>query len=329
MAERQTQGSESQALDPELIPQLKAELDRARRAREEIEAAREEIEPAFDELDRRMSDLQHREEVLAPHIEALEVLLGERPFTLSGPPADDRREPGKRSVEDMLRPKSRLKLLEVPRRRSLRSLVPSPEAKRQWDADLVVALLDEIGRPLHYRDIHRELEERGHRVGGADPASTLLSRFFKDPRLYRPRRGTYGLVEWQDRENEQPADAPANARSGLGDVPKARLRVRAALDARRGPPPYGALNVAYAVLRAQGEPMHYQALASEMLETGWWTTTGSKPSRSVNAYLSKDIKDNGDESRFIRVGRGFYGLREPDAASEAAPEAITEGDEHE
>lgn len=61
-------------------------------------------------------------------------------------------------------------------------------------ADLVVALLDEIGTPLHYREIARELAARGEvAVGGKDPANTLLSRYFDDPRLYRPKRGTYAL----------------------------------------------------------------------------------------------------------------------------------------
>lgn len=60
-------------------------------------------------------------------------------------------------------------------------------------ADVVVALLGEIGRPLHYREIARELEARGVTAEGKDPANTLLSRYFDDPRLYRPKRGTYAL----------------------------------------------------------------------------------------------------------------------------------------
>ena len=60
-------------------------------------------------------------------------------------------------------------------------------------ADLVVALLGEIGRPLHYREIARKLEARGVTAEGKDPANTLLSRYFDDPRLYRPKCGTYAL----------------------------------------------------------------------------------------------------------------------------------------
>lgn len=60
-------------------------------------------------------------------------------------------------------------------------------------ADLVVELLRETG-PLHYREIERELRARGAiAIEGKNPANTLLSRFFNDQRLYRPKRGTYAL----------------------------------------------------------------------------------------------------------------------------------------
>ena len=61
-------------------------------------------------------------------------------------------------------------------------------------ADQVVELLLELGRPMHYREIEQELRARGKvHVGGKDPANTLLARYFRDKRLYRPKRGTYAL----------------------------------------------------------------------------------------------------------------------------------------
>jgi hypothetical protein len=65
------------------------------------------------------------------------------------------------------------------------------------DADKVVSLLTDVGRPMHYREIERELRARGQpTAGGQDPANTLLARYFDDERLYRPSRGTYALREW-------------------------------------------------------------------------------------------------------------------------------------
>ena len=65
------------------------------------------------------------------------------------------------------------------------------------DADKVVSLLANAKRPMHYREIERELRARGQlTAGGRDPANTLLARYFDDERLYRASRGTYALREW-------------------------------------------------------------------------------------------------------------------------------------
>lgn len=62
------------------------------------------------------------------------------------------------------------------------------------DADKVVELLREVGRPLHFREIAKMLQDRGVVLpGGVDPANTLLAKYFNDPRLFRPSRGTYAL----------------------------------------------------------------------------------------------------------------------------------------
>ena len=71
-----------------------------------------------------------------------------------------------------------------------------PADVKQSIADMVVALLTEVGRPLHYREIEEELRRRyGVSVGGKDPANTLLARFYQDKRLNRPARGTYVVLE--------------------------------------------------------------------------------------------------------------------------------------
>ena len=70
-----------------------------------------------------------------------------------------------------------------------------PQSRRAADADLVVEYLEETGTPTHYREIYQALAERGLTVGGKDPANTLLSRYFNDPRLTRVKRGTYALKD--------------------------------------------------------------------------------------------------------------------------------------
>lgn len=74
---------------------------------------------------------------------------------------------------------------------ALPSVVNEPDASI---ADLVVQLLKDESKPMHYREIAAALEAR-HAIAanGKNPANTLLARYFDDPRLYRPSRGTYFL----------------------------------------------------------------------------------------------------------------------------------------
>ena len=73
-------------------------------------------------------------------------------------------------------------------------------------ADKVVKLLQNVGRPLHYRDIYNRLEALGvHNSRSANPAEALLRNFYKDKRLFRPRRGTYFLAS-RRREADEPGD---------------------------------------------------------------------------------------------------------------------------
>ena len=80
--------------------------------------------------------------------------------------------------------------------------LPPAESGISWDedwgrnaADKVVKLLQNVGRPLHYREIYNRLEALGVlNSRSATPAEALLRNFYKDKRLFRPRRGTYFLA---------------------------------------------------------------------------------------------------------------------------------------
>ncbi len=70
-------------------------------------------------------------------------------------------------------------------------------------ADKVVKLLQSVGRPLHYRDIYNRLEALGvHKSRSTNPAEALLRNFYKDSRLFRPRRGTYFLASKRRKADE-------------------------------------------------------------------------------------------------------------------------------
>ena len=89
----------------------------------------------------------------------------------------------------------------------------SVETGLPWDedwgrnaADKVVKLLQNVGRPLHYREIYNRLEALGVlNSRSATPAEALLRNFYKDKRLFRPRRGTYFLASRRS-ETEKAGD---------------------------------------------------------------------------------------------------------------------------
>lgn len=133
--------------------------------RDLLEERVERVDTELREVDSRIAELQERRRDLTDQRGHLVALMGERALSQQpAPDLDASREPG---------------------------AVGSPSI-----ADRVVALIAEVGKPLHYRDIEREMRARGQvAVGGRDPANTLLSRYFNDPRLFRPSRGTYDLRE--------------------------------------------------------------------------------------------------------------------------------------
>ena len=75
-----------------------------------------------------------------------------------------------------------------------------------------------------------------------------------------------------------------------------------------------------AAIKLLGEfgPMHFRKLTEEILSKGLVTSSAKKPERTLNSTLSTDITRNGDNSKFIRLGPGIYGLR---ALHAAGPES--------
>ena len=69
-----------------------------------------------------------------------------------------------------------------------------------------------------------------------------------------------------------------------------------------------AFDAAYQVLGEAGEPLHYREITKRMITSGLWTEYGSgrTPEATVNATISRDIRNNGAASRFRRIGRGVF-----------------------
>ena len=69
-----------------------------------------------------------------------------------------------------------------------------------------------------------------------------------------------------------------------------------------------AIQAAVVVLREAAGPLHYREITERMLAQRLWTTSGKTPWNTVNALIAVDIKDQGANSRFVRVRPGFFAL---------------------
>jgi len=69
-----------------------------------------------------------------------------------------------------------------------------------------------------------------------------------------------------------------------------------------------ALAAVEAVLRAEGNPLHYREITSRILKQQLWHTERKTPEASINAMLAVDIQERGADSRFRRTDRGVYDL---------------------
>jgi DNA-directed RNA polymerase delta subunit len=70
------------------------------------------------------------------------------------------------------------------------------------------------------------------------------------------------------------------------------------------------VEAAYQILKRTGLSLSANEITSAALSDGLIATSGKTPSATMSASLFIDIKKRGSSSRFVKVGRGKFGLRE-------------------
>jgi hypothetical protein len=81
-------------------------------------------------------------------------------------------------------------------------------------------------------------------------------------------------------------------------------------------------DAAYKLLAESGEPRHYRWLAEEAMRRGWISTTGKTPEATMYAVIHTEIENEipgKRPSRFVKTGRGMFGLAEWQAETTSAP----------
>lgn len=88
-------------------------------------------------------------------------------------------------------------------------------------------------------------------------------------------------------------------------------------------------NAAIQILKDSNKPLHYTEITEKALELGILETEGATPEASMNAQISTEIKNKGDESTFIRTEAGTYALNPKIDTKSLEKEAIHEEVEEE
>lgn len=63
--------------------------------------------------------------------------------------------------------------------------------------NMAVQILQEEGKPLHYKEIYERLLKQGITVGGKKPANNMGAQMSQDQRFKSLSQGIWGLASWQ------------------------------------------------------------------------------------------------------------------------------------
>lgn len=65
------------------------------------------------------------------------------------------------------------------------------------------------------------------------------------------------------------------------------------------------------VLRESPTPLHYSEITERIIADGLRENLGATPASTVNAQIAQSIKKLGDQSPYVRVGKGTFALNKP------------------
>jgi hypothetical protein len=115
---------------------------------------------------------------------------------------------------------------------------------------------------------------------------------------------------------ETVAAAKPAASAAVAEAPQKHGKSRRAATAEPAapaetPPKRGALESAVQVLREEGRPMNCGELIAAMAAKNYWTSpAGKTPASTLYAAVLNEITTKGTASRFVKVARGQFTLRE-------------------
>lgn len=173
--------------------------------------------------------------------------------------------------------------------------------------DAAKQVLEEAGEPLHFKEVTQRILDKGYwSTNGKTPWATINAQMSveiqqKGPssRFQRTRPGHYALRAWG-----LPEFVPKQKKSGKSREKKGNRRPLQTMSFT---------DAAEEVLKrfSGRKPMHYRDITAKALEIGLVQTRGKTPEASLNAQVGNEIgraAQRGETPRFIKHGKGYYGL---------------------
>ena len=106
-----------------------------------------------------------------------------------------------------------------------------------------------------------------------------------------------------------PADKDGTAKGKASAKKAASTKVKNSKKDKKPRQPSG-LDAATQVLAASKEPMRCKDIVDKMLSQGLWSTKGKTPHATIYAAIIREIQSKGVASRFEKVDRGRFQIRQ-------------------
>ncbi len=109
-----------------------------------------------------------------------------------------------------------------------------------------------------------------------------------------------------NRRSKKPAPAPKMPVETVQAAQDRKIKRR-----RPSVPEFGltALDAAYRVLKESKRPLTSQEIVDLALKKKYARSNGATPANTVNAAILRAIKKDGENARFVKVGRGMFTAR--------------------
>jgi len=105
--------------------------------------------------------------------------------------------------------------------------------------------------------------------------------------------------------------APVRAAAPLDKADKVLDKIvdKALEQASKPKPLMSGLDAAVKVLAEVGTPLNCPAIVKAAFDKGYWSSNGLTPAATMHTAIITEIKKRGDQSRFIKTGRGLFAVR--------------------